>query len=493
MCLLIRLAAILWCLILASGAAQAERRVALVIGNGAYRHAPRLPNPPNDATLVGRALEQAGFTVTVQRDLDHDGLVQALRAFGDDADGADWAVLYYAGHGMEIGGVNYLIPVDAQLATDRDVGFEAVAADQVMRAIEGARSLRMLILDACRNNPFIAAMKRSASGGRDIGRGLAAVEPTQATLVAYSAKAGTIASDGNGADSPFATALAAHLVEPGVEVDKVFRLVRDDVLDATGNQQEPFVYGSLPGRQSFYFVPPKGGAPGPDQALPVGSPPGAGTAEADYHAAEQVGTIAAWDAFLRKHGGETDAFYVTLAREARQKLADAPDQPKTPEPPSPAVDAASYSFVGPVGPPDPWLALRDRPSASQGQLMIKMPEGTLFEVLRQQGGWSYVRLRDGTEGWANSAWIQCCRRVAPAVEPAKVAYSYVGPVGPPDPWLALRDQPSASQGQRLMQMPEGTLFKVLRQQGTWSYVRLRDGSEGWANSGWIRCCRYVPE
>ena len=125
--------------------------------------------------------------------------------------------------------------------------------DQVMAAIEGARALRMIVLDACRNNPFLATMRRSGGAGRDIGRGLALIEPTQATLVAYSAKAGTIAADGNGINSPYALALSKRLAEPGLEVSKLFRLVRDDVMDATDGQQQPFVYGSLTGRQEFFF------------------------------------------------------------------------------------------------------------------------------------------------------------------------------------------------------------------------------------------------
>jgi uncharacterized caspase-like protein len=125
-----------------------------------------------------------------------------------------------------------------------------------MSAIEGAHALRLVILDACRNNPFATTIKRTAGAGRDVGRGLARVEPTQATLVAYSAKDGSIAQDGDGADSPYAVALAKHLTEPGVEVDKLFRLVRDDVEAATGKNQAPFVYGSLPGHEDFYFRPP---------------------------------------------------------------------------------------------------------------------------------------------------------------------------------------------------------------------------------------------
>jgi tetratricopeptide (TPR) repeat protein len=245
---------------LAAGASAAAtpgpgHRVALVIGNSAYRNAPILSNPVNDASLIASALKGDGFVVTVADNLDRDGLIDALKAFATKADNADWAVVYFAGHGIEMGGTNYLIPVDAKLLTDRDVELEAVPSGQVMHAIDGARQLRVVILDACRDNPFADTMRRTAGGGRDIGRGLARIEPARGTLVLYSAKEGTIAADGDGADSPFATALAKHLTEPGIEVDKMFRLVIDDVFDATGDKQEPFMYGSLPGRQDFYFRP----------------------------------------------------------------------------------------------------------------------------------------------------------------------------------------------------------------------------------------------
>ncbi|MFO1183519.1 MAG: SUMF1/EgtB/PvdO family nonheme iron enzyme [Bauldia sp.] len=260
-----------------AGAALAEKRVALVIGNSAYRTVGALPNPANDAKLMKSGLEAAGFTVTLAESVGRDAFVTALRNFRDQADGADWAVVYYAGHGMEIGGTNYLIPVDARLSQDRDIAFEAIPLDQVMTAIDGAKGLRMVILDACRNNPFAQTMTRSGGAGRDVGRGLAMIEPSQATLVAYAAKAGTIAADGTGANSPYASSLAKRIAEPGLEVSKLFRLVRDDVLEATGQKQEPFTYGSLPGRQDFYFRPPQVAAvvpvaPQPQPPIPAVDP-----------------------------------------------------------------------------------------------------------------------------------------------------------------------------------------------------------------------------
>jgi hypothetical protein len=203
---------------------------------------------------IAAALRTDGFAVSVAVDLDHQGLITALRTFANEADNADWAVVYFAGHGIEIGGVNYLIPVDAKLATDGDVDLEATPIRQVMSAIDGARVLRLLIMDACRDNPFAVTMRRTGEA-RDVGRGRTSIVPARGTVVFYSAKDGTIAADGDGPDSPFAMALAKHLTDPGVEIDKVFRLVADDVLDATGNRQEPFVYGSLTAREDFYFRP----------------------------------------------------------------------------------------------------------------------------------------------------------------------------------------------------------------------------------------------
>lgn len=233
-----------------------EKRVALVIGNSKYQSVPALPNPPNDAEAMAASLRAIGFdSVTLLNDLGRDEFIAALKAFAAEADTADWAVIYYAGHGFEMAGINYLVPVDAKLASDRDVTDETITLDRLMSTVESARKLRLVVLDACRNNPFLAQMK-VGSATRAIGRGLALVEPAQATIVAYAAKAGNVAADGEGANSPFAASLAKRITETGLEINKVFRFVRSDVLAATNNSQEPFVYGSLP-PEDFYFVPPK--------------------------------------------------------------------------------------------------------------------------------------------------------------------------------------------------------------------------------------------
>jgi tetratricopeptide (TPR) repeat protein len=233
-----------------------DRRIALVIGNSAYENVAALANPARDAALVAETLKLTGFdSVTLQTDLRKDALVAALRDFARQAESADWAVVYYAGHGMEVGGVNYLVPIDAKIAADRDVSFEAVALDQVMNAAERAKRLRLVILDACRDNPFANQMKRTMTlASRSVSRGLAAIEPEAGTLVVYAAKDGEMALDGQGRNSPFATAFVANMRKPGLEVRRLFDYVRDDVMEATSRAQKPFSYGSISGRQDFYFV-----------------------------------------------------------------------------------------------------------------------------------------------------------------------------------------------------------------------------------------------
>ncbi len=228
------------------------RRVALVIGNADYTHAGRLSNTMNDARAIAASLRRLGFAEVIERhNLGLSGMTDALKDFGDKTIDADWAVVYFAGHGIEMSGNTYLVPTDAKLARDTHVQDEALALDRVLSKVETARRLRLVILDSCRNNPFLSNMARTVAS-RSIGRGLARIEPEGGVLVAYSAKHGTTASDGSGANSPFAEALLANLEEPGLELQFLFRKVRDRVMEQTQNAQEPFLYGSL-SSQSLYF------------------------------------------------------------------------------------------------------------------------------------------------------------------------------------------------------------------------------------------------
>jgi tetratricopeptide (TPR) repeat protein len=254
----------------APAAAEQGRRVALVIGNAAYKSVPALLNPEHDAEAIATSLRATGFAkVTVVSDASREQMVDALRAFATEAEQADWAVVYYSGHGLEVNGTNYLVPVDAKIASDRDVQFAAVPLDQVMASVEGAKKLKLILLDACRNNPFVPQMRHTlpadaavaatsttgaAAPTRSIGLGLAEIKVTGASLVVYAAKHGQTALDGEGNDSPFAIAVVQRIATPNVEINKLFRLVRDDVMEATAGRQEPYTYGSLPGREDFFFV-----------------------------------------------------------------------------------------------------------------------------------------------------------------------------------------------------------------------------------------------
>jgi uncharacterized caspase-like protein len=304
-------------LLLSCQPAFAEKRVALIIGNSAYQNAPPLSNPVNDGSVMTATLKDAGFDVVDYRhDLTARETRRALRDFADVARDADIAVVYYAGHGMEVEGSNYLIPVDARLERDTDVYDETLSLDRILVAIEPARRLRLVILDACRDNPFSRTMQRTLAA-RGIGRGLAKVEPNSPnTLIAYSAKAGSTAQDGDGKNSPFTIALSKHIVTPGLDVRKAFGFVRDEVLKATGNRQEPFVYGSLGGDD----VPLVPGTPRvAPQVQPPASPAPSAQSEArrDYELAMQVGNKGALNAFLAQY---PDGFYANLARLQIDKL-----------------------------------------------------------------------------------------------------------------------------------------------------------------------------
>ena len=234
----------------------ADGRVALIVGNSTYAHIGRLPNPDNDARDMSAALRRLGFEVTTELDADRVELTEALRAFTRRSAGADVSLVFYAGHGIEMDGVNYLVPVDARLERDVDVRYEALTLDDLLVSTAGA-SLRLVILDACRNNPLARSMQRTAasrsvSGGSfgDLNEDLLGDE----TLVAYAAAAGTTAADGRGRNSPYTAALLEYLEQP-LEIGLLFRRVRAQVLASTSGQQRPHEYHSLLS-EHYLSVPP---------------------------------------------------------------------------------------------------------------------------------------------------------------------------------------------------------------------------------------------
>ena len=248
-----RVIAVVWLLIVFSLYTQhrsaAAERVALVIGINEYAHAPRLSNPRNDAYLVGRTLKSMGFDVTIKFDLHKSEFEDALSEFAKKSGNANISLIYYAGHGIQAAGKVYLIPADRKVASGRDLRL-LINVESLLEHPALAKRLSVIILDACRNNPFtkILAENFGPTNSVKIGQGLARIgkEPRN-TLIAYATSAGNVALDGSGANSPFAMALTEHLKTPGLDVRIAFGAVRDQVLELTNHRQEPFIYGSLGG------------------------------------------------------------------------------------------------------------------------------------------------------------------------------------------------------------------------------------------------------
>ena len=246
---------------------QTAERLALVIGNSAYQNVPELPNPARDSSDVGDALERLQFNVTRLQNATVAEIKNAVIELGNAANGAQMIVVFYAGHGIEANGENWLIPIDAKLSTEADAPNEAVSLRLVNAQVAKAAQLGLVILDACRDNPFAQSIQRSVTNPpaatengdvptRSVSKGLARAEPAANVLVAFAAKDGTVAGDGPGRNSPFTTALLANMEIQGLEVASLFRKVRDEVMRATKDTQQPFVYGSL-SNTSIYFKPPE--------------------------------------------------------------------------------------------------------------------------------------------------------------------------------------------------------------------------------------------
>jgi hypothetical protein len=313
-----------------SGIALAEKRVALVVGNSSYQNVAKLPNPAADASAIAEMFRKAGFDVVdLQLDAGNLEFKRAIRRFEDAASGADMAVAFFAGHGLELKGTNYMIPIDARLADERDAPDEAIALDRIVEAVDGAKRLRLVIVDACRDNPFAVTMRRQ-SALRNVPRGLGRVEPQGTdTLIAYAAKAGSTAEDGHGEHSPLTTALLDNLTVPGLDIRLAFGRVRDQVMKITDNRQEPFVYGSL-GGGVISLVPP------PSQP----KEPLAADVKGDYELVKEIGTKKAWEIFLNTY---KTGFYADLAAAQLAKLLAGEQGAKvaTLEPPGPLLPGPS--------------------------------------------------------------------------------------------------------------------------------------------------------
>jgi caspase domain-containing protein len=295
-------------------AALAERRVALVIGNSAYQHVPALRNPAKNAQAVAAMLQKAGFDVVdSQYDAGDLQLKRSIRQFEDAAADADIAIVYYSGLGLGIGDANYLIPVDAKLVNDRDADGEAVSLQRLADAVGKAKRLRLVIVDACRDNPFARTIKQQAGAAGQISATLDAPDPKPNTLIAYAATPESEAEDCNADSSPFTVALR-YLFVRGLDIRLAFGRAVEEVLRKTGNQQEPYVYGSLRRGGNTAIVP----SPFQPEVDLQGE-------KSDYSLVEKYDTPRAWQVFLVQH---PTGFF---SDDARQRLRLAEANPKAPE------------------------------------------------------------------------------------------------------------------------------------------------------------------
>ena len=237
-------------------ATRAQRRVALVIGNSAYVNAPRLENPKNDASDLASTLRQLGFEVVESQDLSKSAMDRSIRDFADRLSGAEMSLFFYAGHGLQVDGQNYIVPVDARLTSSAALDFEMVRLDLVQRTMERESHSNIIILDACRDNPLARNLAR-ALGTRStaIGRGLAPMESGEGTLISFSTQPGNVALDGAGRNSPFAAALLKRITAPGEDLPTILINVRNDVMAATSRRQVPWEHSALTAK--VYFTPPQ--------------------------------------------------------------------------------------------------------------------------------------------------------------------------------------------------------------------------------------------
>ena len=244
------------CMMFTAGAANADRRVAFVVGNGAYKNVTQLPNPPIDAKAMAATLRNVGFEVVEGANLTRDAMTEKLLDFGKKAQGADIAVFYYAGHGIAIGGTNYLLPVDADIKSEMDVKLgAAINIDLTLDQTMSDAKVKLVLLDACRDNPFAAKIKsNSATRSVAVQQGLAEMKSGEGTLIAFATGPGQTALDGQeGTNSPFTRALIAHITEPGVEIQQAMTEVRAQVNEETSKGQLPWGHTNLIG--SVYLNP----------------------------------------------------------------------------------------------------------------------------------------------------------------------------------------------------------------------------------------------
>jgi uncharacterized caspase-like protein len=330
------------------GEARAEKRVALVIGNAAYQNTAALNNPSNDAADLSAALQRLDFEVIEGRDLDKRAMERLVRQFGIKLAGADVALFFYAGHGLQVGGQNYLVPIDAKLASEGDVDFESLPVSLVARQMEREAKTSLILLDACRDNPLSRNLARAMSTrSSQVGQGLAEVKTGVGTLIAFSTQPGYVALDGVGRNSPYAEALLKYIEAPGQDVSGVLVEVRNDVLKATGGKQVPWEHTSLTGQVYLKAGPASGSAAAGELAkLPAARGPDPELEIAFWNSVKDSKSPAVIEAYLERYPNGT---FAGLAKVMVAQLKGAPVK---------APEQATRVALPEVKPPDPRVLAR---------------------------------------------------------------------------------------------------------------------------------------
>jgi len=325
-----------------AAATATERRVALVVGNSAYEHTTPLRNPKNDAEAMTARLEKLGFEVFGGTDLDRRKLVESLIRFGRAAEQADVALFFYAGHGLQVNGQNYLVPVDAMVEFEAEIDISLVSLSQIMQQLERGSRTNLVFLDACRDNPFAKEMARSMNRAAvSLSKGLGRIQSGSGTFIAFATQPDAVASDGTGANSPFTTALLKHIDRPGQSISDMMIEVRNEVIAETGGKQVPWDSSSLTGRFSFATEQTATAAPA---ATPA---PSASVEKEAYEQAVEVGSCGAYEAFQRRF---PDSFYAELAKERAVAACAAPQSVASAEPVVAVRSAPAKSGVCQPGP-----------------------------------------------------------------------------------------------------------------------------------------------
>ncbi len=505
--------AALWAMACAAAAQPAETRIALVIGNSAYQSAGALDNPQRDAKLMAERLKTAGFTVTLLVDADQQAMKRAMVDFGRELRSSEAVGLfYYAGHGLQVNGLNYLVPVNANIKDETEVGIETVSLADFLATMERAKSrINIVVLDACRNNPF-------ASNFRTESAGLARVDAPAGTYVAYATSPGSVASDGAGRNSPYTKALAETLLKAGMPIEQVFKEVRRVVQDETGGQQTPWEASSI--SADFAFVRGTGQTPQASRA-----PSAADLARekelelAFWNSSKDSSNTGLFRSYLQQYPRGT---FVPIARarieeiETKVAAAKAPPPVTTGQGQAPAASARG---------PAPVFADSGRRNLQEGELTRLSCEQLWLarnEMFARNGycfGTSAAQQVFGTRGCTTARQdilspveIQNMRLMkavedrkacgaittaafAPAgrsvsqPQQARGSWHYVTGLDPKgDNFLALKAAPDV-QSERIAKMGPDTPLKILGTRGDWRQVQLKDGRTGWAHSRYIRCCR----